>query len=185
VLEGAAKLAGWQPRTGKKPAAANGDIMRGRGISYIRYDSDRTYVAAVAEVEVNRKTGHTRVTRVHVSHDCGQIINPDGTRNQIEGGVIQTVSRTLKEEVRFDRERVTSTDWNSYPILQFPEIPEVRIQLIDHPNERPWGAGEMVPAIVPSAIANAIFDATGARMRSVPFTPEKMLAAMKAKSSAA
>jgi nicotinate dehydrogenase subunit B len=185
VLEGVARMSGWKSRAGLNPVARKGDLLTGRGISYLRYDSDRTYVAVVAEVEVNRKTGHVRCTRVHVSHDCGQIINPDGVRNQIEGGVIQTVSRTLKEEVKFDQERVTSVDWNSYPILQFPEVPEVHAQLIDHPNEHPWGAGEMVPAIVPSAIANAIFDATGVRMRSVPFTPEKMLAGLKSRAKAA
>lgn len=89
---------------------------------------------------------------------------------------MQTVSRTLIEEVKFDRNGVTSTDWNSYPIITFPEV---RISLIDRPNERAWGAGEMAPTVIPSAVANAIFDATGARMRSVPFTPAKMLAGLK------
>ena len=179
VLEGVADLSKW-PAGPAHRSPAKGEILTGRGVSYIRYDSDRTYVAAVADVEVNRKTGAMRVKRVYVSHDCGQVINPDGTRNQIEGGVMQTVSRILKEEVKFDRQRVTSTDWNSYPILQFPEIPEVVIQLIDRPNEKPWGAGEMAPAIVPSAVANAIFDATGVRMRSVPFRAASLVAAMKA-----
>jgi nicotinate dehydrogenase subunit B len=128
---------------------------------------------------VNRQTGAVRVARFYCSHDCGQIINPDGVRNQIEGNIVQTVSRTLIEELKFDRSRVTSVDWASYPILRFPDLPDVTIDLIDRPNEVPWGAGEPTAAVVPSAIANAIFDATGARLRSVPFSPQKVLAALK------
>ena len=92
---------------------------------------------------------------------------------------MQTTSRTLLEELQFDRSRVTSVDWKSYPILKFPDVPEVAIDLIDRPAEKPWGAGEPTAAVVPAAIANAIFDATGARLRSVPFTPDKMLAALQ------
>jgi nicotinate dehydrogenase subunit B len=109
----------------------------------------------------------------------GQIINPDGLRNQIEGNVVQTVSRTLIEDLQFDRSKVTGIDWVTYPILTFPDVPSIAIDLIDRPNEKPWGAGEPTAAIVPSAIANAIFDATGARLRSVPFTPAKVLAGLK------
>jgi nicotinate dehydrogenase subunit B len=131
-------------------------------------------------VEVNRKTGEIAVTRFHVVHDCGQIINPDGLRNQIEGNIIQTVSRTLKEKVTFDRSMVTSLDWVSYPILTFPDIPDVEIELIDRPSAPPWGGGEPSTAIVPAAISNAVFEATGARLRSVPFTPAKVKAALGA-----
>jgi nicotinate dehydrogenase subunit B len=145
----------------------------------VRYELARTYVAVVADVEVNRRTGAVRVKRFYCSHDCGQIINPDGVRNQIEGNIVQTVSRTLIEELKFDRSRVTSVDWASYPILRFPDLPDITIDLIDRPNEVPWGAGEPTAAVVPSAIANAIFDATGARLRSVPFSPQKVLAALK------
>jgi CO/xanthine dehydrogenase Mo-binding subunit len=99
-------------------------------------------------------------------------------RNQIDGNVIQTVSRTLKEEVTFDRFMVTSLDWETYPILTFPEVPQVIIELIDRPTEKPWGAGEPAAAVVPSAISNAVFDATGVRLRSIPFTPAKVKAAM-------
>lgn len=133
----------------------------------------RTYVGAVADVEVNLKTGEVTVTKFHVAHDCGQIINPDGLRNQIEGNVVQTVSRTLIEELTFDRSRVTSVDWASYPILKFPDVPDVAIRLIDRPTEKPWGVGEPTAAIVPAAIAAAIYNATGARLPSVPFTPAK------------
>jgi CO/xanthine dehydrogenase Mo-binding subunit len=138
----------------------------------------RTYVGVVADVEVDKKTGKVAVKKFYVAHDCGQIINPDGLKNQIEGNVVQTTSRTLLEELQFDRAKVTSVDWKTYPILKFPDVPDVAIDLIDRPTEKPWGAGEPTAAVVPSAIANAIFDATGARLRSVPFTPEKVLAAL-------
>jgi nicotinate dehydrogenase subunit B len=143
-------------------------------LAYVKYELVRTYVGAVAEVEVNRKTGEIAVRKFYIAHDCGQIINPDGLRNQIEGSVVQTVSRTLKEELTFDRSKVTSLDWASYPILTFPEVPDVAIDLIDRPNEVPWGGGEPSAAIVPSAIGNAVFDATGVRLRSVPFTPARV-----------
>ena len=177
LLQRLAKLSGWTPRGGA--ARPTGDVLKGRGISYVKYELVRTYVGVVADVEVERKSGKVRVTKFHVAHDCGQIINPDGLRNQIEGNVVQTVSRTLIEDVQFDRSRVTSIDWNTYPILKFPEVPEVAIELIDRPTEKPWGAGEPTAAVVPSAIANAIYDATGARLRSVPFTPEKVRGALE------
>jgi nicotinate dehydrogenase subunit B len=179
LLERLVKLSEWTPRVRGAPRA-EGDVAKGRGVSYVKYELVRTYVGAVADVEVDRKSGAVRVKRFFVAHDCGQIINPDGLTNQIEGNVMQTVSRTLVEQLRFDRSKVTSLDWASYPILTFPDLPEVKVALIDRPTEKPWGAGEPTAAIVPSAIANAIFDATGARLRSVPFTPEKVLAAMKA-----
>jgi CO/xanthine dehydrogenase Mo-binding subunit len=110
------------------------------------------------------------------------MINPDGVRAQVEGNVIQTVSRTLKEEVKWDRSRVTSVDWSGYPILTFPEVPEVVVEMIDRPAEPPWGAGEPAAAVVPAAISNAVFDATGVRVRTVPFTPDRVRAAMRAQS---
>jgi len=130
-------------------------------------------------VEVNRKTGQIRVPRVYLAHDCGQIINPDGLKNQLEGNVIQTVSRTLLEELKFDRSMVTSLDWESYPILKMPDVPDIVMDLIDRPTERPWGAGEPSAAVVPSAISNAVFDAVGVRLRSIPYTPDKVMAALK------
>jgi len=178
ALRAVLKKANWQTRVGHNAGASAGDIMRGRGVSYVRYNNATTYVAAVAEVEVSRKTGAVRVTRVCVSHDCGQIINPDGLINQIEGGVIQTVSRTLMEQVNWTGAKVTSVDWVSYPILRFADSPKVEVVLIDRPNEQPWGAGEPTPTAIPAAVANAIFDATGARLRSIPITPEKVKAAM-------
>jgi nicotinate dehydrogenase subunit B len=177
LLERLAKLASWEKRP--SPQRGTGDVVTGRGISYVKYELQRTYIGAVAEVEVKRNTGAIKVTRFTVVHDCGQVINPDGVKNQIEGNVVQTVSRTLWEELKFDRSRVTSVDWSSYPILTFPDVPEVVIELIDRPNEKPWGAGEPSAAVVPSAISNAVFDAIGTRLRSVPFTPSKVRAAIQ------
>jgi CO/xanthine dehydrogenase Mo-binding subunit len=178
-LDRVAALAKWE----KRPSPRNrqtGDVLRGRGVSYCKYELVRTYVAAVAEVEVSLPSGEIRCTTFYVAHDCGQIINPDGLKNQIEGNIIQTVSRTLKEEVKFDRSMVTSLDWATYPILTFPEIPDIVIEMIDRPTTPPWGAGEPSAAVVPSAISNAVFDATGVRLRSVPFTPGKVKTASRA-----
>ncbi|GAC1416114.1 MAG: xanthine dehydrogenase family protein molybdopterin-binding subunit [Candidatus Velthaea sp.] len=176
VLQRLGRLANWQ--TGKAGSRGQGKIMRGRGVSYLRYDGDRTYVGAIADVEVDRATGKVRVTHVAVAQDTGQIINPDGMRNQIEGNVVQTVSRTLVEEVKFNRSRVTSLDWASYPILKFPDVPEVSIDLIDRPTIKPWGGGEPSAAAIPAAVANAIFDATGVRLRSIPITAAKVKVAL-------
>jgi len=178
VLDRLAKLAKWEKRSSPQKNTS-GNVATGRGLSYVKYELVRTYVGAVAEVEVDRNSGVIRVPRIYVVHDCGQIINPDGVKAQIEGNVFQTVSRTLKEEVKFDRSMVTTLDWASYPILTFPEMPELVMELIDRPAEKPWGAGEPTAAVVPSAISNAVFDATGVRLRSVPYTPDKVKAALR------
>lgn len=181
LLKRLASFAQWQSRSSgqSSPKQKSGDVATGRGLTYIKYELSRTYVGAVADVEVNRKSGEIRVKHFAVVQDCGQIINPDGVKNQVEGNVTQTVSRVLKEEVTFDRSRVTSLNWASYPILTFPEMPDVDIELIDRPAEKPWGVGEPSAAVVPSAISNAVFDAVGVRLRSVPFTPAKVRAAMQ------
>ena len=178
LLRRLAVLAQWENRPSPRKDS-KGDVVSGRGMSYVKYDMVRTYVGAVAEIEVDRRTGEIRVERFLVAHDCGQIINPDGVKGQIEGNIIQTVSRTLKEEVLFDRSAVTSLHWATYPILTFPEVPDVIIELIDRPNEKPWGVGEPAATIVPSAISNAVFDAIGVRLRSVPFTVAKVLMAIE------
>ena len=180
ALATVARMAGWESRPSPNPDAGKGDVVRGRGMSYVKYNNKITYVGLVAEVEVNKRTGKIRVTDVWCSHDCGQVINPDGAINQIEGGIVQTVSRTLVEEVKFNRSRVTSVDWNSYPILRFPDVPNIHVELINRPDQTPWGAGEMSATVVPAAISNAVYDAIGVRMRSIPFTPEKVLAALRA-----
>lgn len=179
VLQDVARLANWQSRPSPRQDQ-RGDVARGRGLAFVKYSNDSTYVALVAEVEVNRRSGQIRVSDVWCSHDCGQVINPDGTRNQIEGGIVQTISRTLMEEVKFDRQHVTSLDWASYPILRFPDVPHIHLSLLNRPELPSLGAGEMAPTVVPAAISNAVFDATGIRLRSVPFLPVKVLAAGRA-----
>jgi CO/xanthine dehydrogenase Mo-binding subunit len=178
VVQAAMKLAGWQARPGPNPTAGGGPVVQGRGISYLRYNNAITYVAAVVEVEVNKTTGEIRVTRVCASHDCGEMVNPDGVANQVEGGVLQTVSRTLMEKVTWDRQKVTSVDWATYPIMRHTQAPKVEVALIDRPGTPAWGAGEPMSCAIPAAIANAVFDATGARLRSLPFTPDTVKAAL-------
>jgi nicotinate dehydrogenase subunit B len=180
VVQAAMKLAGWQARPGPNPNAGSGAVASGRGISYLRYNNAITYVAAVAEAEVNKETGEIRVTRVCASHDCGEMVNPDGVANQVEGGVLQTVSRTLMEQVNWDRNKVTSVDWATYPIMRHTQAPKVEVTLIDRPGTPQWGAGEPMACAIPAAIANAVFDATGARVRSLPFTSDKVKAALAA-----
>jgi CO/xanthine dehydrogenase Mo-binding subunit len=176
VIKRTAALMSWQARP--SPNADKGaPIARGRGLAYVHYKHSETYVAMGMEVAVERATRRIKVERVACAHDCGQIINPDGARAQIEGCILQTLSRVLKEEVKFDRSRVTSTDWSSYPILTFSEVPKIDIELIDRPNEPPVGAGEAACTPVGAALANAIFDATGVRLRTIPFTPENVEAA--------
>jgi CO/xanthine dehydrogenase Mo-binding subunit len=159
-------------------SGAAGGLALGRGIAFARYENTEAYVAAVAEVAVERASGAVRVRRVVVAHDCGLIVNPNGVRNQIEGNVIQATSRALKEEVRFDATHITSLDWQSYPILTFSEVPEVEIVLSDRPEEKPVGAGEPATVVMAPAIANAIANATGARLRQIPFTPARMRQAL-------
>lgn len=178
VLQKVLQRANWQTRVGTNLGGSSGEVVKGRGLAYLRYNNAVTYVAAVAEVAVNRKTGQIRVERVCVAHDCGQLINPDGTANQVEGGVIQTVSRVLMEQVRWTRTQVQSVDWATYPILRHDQVPRVEVDLIDRPGEPSWGAGEPTACAIPGAIANAVFDATGVRLRQLPFTPERMLAAL-------
>jgi CO/xanthine dehydrogenase Mo-binding subunit len=183
VLAQLITFAKWTPKVSGStaPSARSfSGVAKGRGVSYVKYELVRTYVGLVVDVSVDLNTGVIKVDHMYVAHDCGQIINPDGLRNQIDGNMIQTVSRTLIEELKFDRSKVTSVDWVSYPILRYPDVPTISTHLINRPNEKPWGAGEPSAAVVPSAIANAVFDAAGIRLTSVPFTPNKVLAALKA-----
>ncbi|HEX8991106.1 MAG TPA: molybdopterin cofactor-binding domain-containing protein [Anaerolineales bacterium] len=175
VLLAAGEKAGWQPRP--SPRASQADPARGRGIAFARYENDQAIVACVAEVQVDREGGAIQVRRIVVAHDCGLIINPDGVKNQIEGNVIQSLSRTLKEEVQFDEQHITSLDWQTYPILTFSEVPEVEIVLINRPDQPAMGAGEPSTVTTAAAVANAVFDATGVRLRQIPFTPARLKAA--------
>ncbi|MDB5729296.1 MAG: putative isoquinoline 1-oxidoreductase subunit beta IorB, molybdoprotein [Noviherbaspirillum sp.] len=177
VLEAVARLAGWEPRASPAPRRTDGGLMTGRGVALY---GENTFVAVVAEVAVNGATGEVRVSRVHVAHDCGLIINPDGLKNQIEGNVVQSTSRCMLEQVTWDGAGVTSLDWQSYPILRFPDVPDVRITLINRPDVPATGGGEGTTYPMAAAIGNAVFDATGARLRQGPFTPERMKAALAA-----
>src|SRR5215471_3934602 len=167
VLQAAAAKAGW-----KEAAASDGRV--GRGVAFARYETTKSYVALIADVAVDRATGQVRVERVTAAVDSGQIINPDGLTNQIEGGIIQGASWTLKEAVKFDRERITTRDWAAYPIMTFSEVPAVDVVLLDHPELPSLGAGEASQGPTSAAIANAIFHATGTRLRNLPFTPDRV-----------
>jgi CO/xanthine dehydrogenase Mo-binding subunit len=176
VLNAAAEKAGWDSHP--SPCKNALEPAEGRGVAFARYENDQAIVACIAQVQVERATGVVRVRRIVVAHDCGLIINPDGVKNQIEGNVIQSLSRALKEEVQFDERRITSVDWQTYPILTFSEVPEVEIVLINRPDQPAMGAGEPSTVTTAAAVANAIFDATGARLRQIPFTPERVKAAL-------
>jgi nicotinate dehydrogenase subunit B len=182
VIKRTAALMKWQarPSPGADTSAA---IARGRGISFVHYKHSETYVAMAMAVAVDRASGKITVERVACAHDCGQIINPDGVRAQVEGSILQTLSRVLLEEVKFDRSRVLSLDWSSYPILRFSDVPKLDIDLVDRPNEPPLGAGEAACSAVGAALANAVYDATGTRLRTVPFTPERVKAELNGKAS--
>jgi len=170
VIEAAAGRAEW------KPGQSGGTA--GRGIGFAKYKTLSTYVAVVAEIELDRASGAIAVRRVFAAADAGQIINPDGLKNQIEGGIIQATSWTLDEAVRFDATGIISQSWESYPILTMPEVPEVIVELIDRPGERPLGAGEASSGPTAAAIANAVAHATGARLRDLPMSPERVKAAL-------
>jgi CO/xanthine dehydrogenase Mo-binding subunit len=176
VLKSAASKAGWESRP--SPLKTPGNLSQGRGIAFAWYENDQALVASIAHVQVDISTGAVRVNRIVVAHDCGLIINPDGLRNQIEGNTIQSLSRALKEEVMFDEWRIKSVDWESYPILTFSEVPDVDIVLINRPDLPAVGAGEPSTTTTAAAVANAIFDATGARLRQIPFTPARVKAAL-------
>lgn len=183
VLNAVARRVNWQTRPSPGRVDPNAAVLRGRGISYVHYKQTENYVAMAMEVEVERATGAIRVISVVCAHDCGLMINPDGTRAQIEGSILQTLSRALHEQVTFDTRAVTSTNWASYPLLTFPEVPAIDIELIDRPHEKPTGVGEPSTAPVAAALGNAVFDATGVRLRTAPFTPDRVKAALQSMAS--
>ena len=173
VIRRAAAMIGWQSRPSPAPNATG----TGRGLAYIHYKHNESYVAIAMEADIDKASGAIRVRRVACAHDCGLVINPGALAVQIEGNILQTLSRTLFEEVAFDRSRVTSVDWASYPILGFPDAPEVLVDIVNRPQEPPLGAGEASATPVPAALANAVFDAVGVRLMTVPFTRERVRAA--------
>jgi CO/xanthine dehydrogenase Mo-binding subunit len=176
ALTVAAEKFGWDKRVSPK-RNATGDVVTGRGIALGTRNG--TYVGTIAEVQVNRKTGEVKITRLVCSHDCGLIINPDALKSTIAANLVQSLGRTTKEEVLFDRSNVTSVDWSTYRVARASDVPPVvDIVLINRPDLPPGGAGEPSSRPTAAAIANAVFDATGARVRKIPLTPENVKAAL-------
>ena len=182
VVRAAADRAGWAVRVGPNPERG-GAVLTGRGIAYAPRNG--AVVAVVAEVEVERATGQWRATRFVVAHDCGMVVNPRSLEGVIESNLLMSLSRARHEEVRFDARSVTSVDWASYPILDMTEVPDaIDVVLVGNVPGRSYGAGEPSTRPVAAALANALFDATGRRMRRVPFTPPRLLAALRMPASA-
>ena len=179
VVNTAAKTARWETRPSPKTGIRRTGVATGRGMSCVLYEGNNGYCALVADVEVNQETGRVTVRRFVAAQDCGPITNPDGLKNQLEGGVMQGMSRALGEEVTWDEARITSVDWRTYrPVYLGGDVPEIESVLINRPGAPANGAGETAITIVAGAIGNAIFDATGARIREAPFTAERVKAAL-------
>jgi CO/xanthine dehydrogenase Mo-binding subunit len=179
VVKAAAERAKWEKRPAQQAARRRGGIASGRGMSCVLYEGDNGYCAMVADVDVNQDTGQIVVKHLVIANDCGPISNPDGLRNQLEGGALHGVSRALQEEVTWNDQAVTSIDWRTYkPLYLGAPVPTIDVVLINQPEGRAMGAGETAVTVVAGALANAIFDATGARIRQVPLTPERVKAAL-------
>jgi nicotinate dehydrogenase subunit B len=184
VVKAAAETAHWDARPSPKAPARRTGVVTGRGVACVAYEGDNGFAAMVAEIEVNQDTGKISVKRIVVSNDSGPISNPDGLRNQIEGGALQGLSRALGEEVTWDDQKVTSVDWRTYHSLPLGfDVPKIEVTLLNRPDENATGAGETSITLTAAAVGNAIFDATGARIRQVPFTPERVKAALGQPSS--
>ncbi|MDF0544804.1 molybdopterin-dependent oxidoreductase [Sphingobium sp. H39-3-25] len=187
VVEATAERAGWTPHTRPQTVPREGDWLRGRGFAYALYVHSKfpgygaAWAAWVADVAVNARTGEVRVEKVTVGHDAGLMINPDGVRHQIHGNVVQSASRALVEQVPFDERGVAALEWGNYPLITFPEVPEIDVLMLPQPDEPPLGAGESASVPSAAAIANALYDATGIRFREPPFTPEKVREALAEK----
>jgi CO/xanthine dehydrogenase Mo-binding subunit len=172
VIEAAAEKAGWRAevrRSGEK---------RGHGVAFARYKNRQCYVAVIVELSLDPDSGQIRLERAVIAADAGQIVNPDGLSNQLEGGFIQAASWTLKEQVVFDKHGVTSVDWYSYPILRFAEAPIIETVLLNRPGQPYLGSGEAVMGPTAAAIANTVVDAAGIRLREIPFTAERVQKAL-------
>ena len=170
MIEAAASAADWG-----QPSREDG----GKGIGFARYKNEKAYIAVVADVSVDPDSGVIHLDRMTIAGDVGQVVNPDGAKSQLEGGVIQAARWTLKEEVTFSANRITSVDWETYPILRFDEVPEVETILIDRPGLPSLGCGEATQGPTPAAIANAVYAASRIRLRQIPFKPERVREALK------
>jgi CO/xanthine dehydrogenase Mo-binding subunit len=178
ILKRAAEMIAWEPR----PAASritDAPVASGRGIAFVHYKHEENRVAVAMNVRIDRSSGTIRIEKIACAYEAGLMINPDGVRAQVEGNLLQMASRTLHEEVTFDRDKVTSVDWASYPIMTFPEVPALEVDLIGDPRSRPMGAGEAASAPVPAAVGNAVYDAIGVRLRTAPLTPQRVLAGLE------
>jgi CO/xanthine dehydrogenase Mo-binding subunit len=182
VVKAAAKAASWEARPSPRAGLARTGTVTGRGIACVAYEGDNGYAALVAEVEVDQASGRVQAKRFVIGHDCGPISNPDGLGNQIEGGILQGMSRALGEEITWDDHKVTSIDWESYNSLSLGiQLPVIESVLIDRPEAKATGAGETAITLVAAALGNAIYDATGARLREVPFTPDRVKLALSSR----
>jgi CO/xanthine dehydrogenase Mo-binding subunit len=180
-VRSAARASGWQTRRAASAARTTG-VASGQGIATVLYEGDNGYCALVAEVDVHTDSGEIRVKRFVIANDSGPVSNPDGLRNQLEGGALHGLSRTLTEEVTWDETWVTSVDWRSYrPLFLGSGIPKIETVLINRPDERAMGAGETAVTLVAAAVGNAVFDATGVRLRQVPFTPARVKTALSSR----
>ncbi len=185
VLKAAGQAAKWDPRPSPQPNNSRTGTATGRGVACVAYEGDNGYVALIAEAEVDQVTGRVQVRRLVAAVDCGPISNPAGLRNQIEGGALQGMSRALTEEVTWNDHEITSTNWATYRSLPLGiEVPVIETVLLNRPGAEANGAGELSITAVAAAIGNAVFDATGARLRQVPFTPVRVKAALDARSAA-
>jgi CO/xanthine dehydrogenase Mo-binding subunit len=167
VIRAAAEKVGWQP------GQSLGE-NRGRGIAFAQYKNRQCYAAVVIDLHVDHQNGEIKLERAVIAADAGQVVNPDGLSNQLEGGLVQSASWTLKEQVNFDENGITGQDWDSYPILRFPDVPKIETVLISRPELPFLGSGEATQGPTPAAIANAVFNAVGVRLREIPFTPERV-----------
>jgi CO/xanthine dehydrogenase Mo-binding subunit len=182
VLKAAAQASRWETRPSPKRGNSRSGTVTGRGVACVAYEGDNGYTGIVVEAAVNQDNGKVSVKRMWVGIDAGPISNPDGLRNQAEGGALQGLSRALGEEVTWDSEKVTSVDWRTYHSLPLGmELPSIECVLVNRPDEEATGAGETSITVIAAALGNAIFDATGVRLRQIPFTPERVLAGLKAR----
>ena len=183
VLNAVAQAANWETRPSPNLEVVNarGSVVTGRGVAVANRDG--TLVAEVAQVQVDRSSGDIRVLQFWAAQDCGLIVNPKGVQAQVEGNIIQATSRTLREEVTFDSSNVTSLDWRAYPILTFPEVPQIQTILINRPDKPSSGVGEPTTCPVAAAISNGVFDATGVRLRRLPLRADRVLTELQAAST--